>query len=272
MADELSLTAAFMVGLLGSVHCVGMCGGIVGALTMGLSSRIRESRRHMLPYLLSYNGGRITTYTVMGAVAGAVGGTLTGSEWLVEHKVGAIISGVFMVLLGLYLAGWWRVLVVLEKGGAVLWRSIEPVGRRFLPVRNPLQAYLLGLVWGWLPCGMVYAVLVWSLMSIGAGSGAMLMLAFGLGTLPMLLTMGTAAKWLGVLIRKPLVRQLAGLSVILFGLYTVASVVIPGGDSMHHHHHGEKVPDHRMAWVQSSGPPNIRNTIYSVHLLCVESV
>jgi sulfite exporter TauE/SafE len=132
------------------------------------------------------------------------------------------LAGVFMLLLGLYLAGWWSGLRRVEQAGGRLWRYIEPLGRRLLPVRSPGQALALGLVWGWLPCGLVYSVLIWALSAGGALQGAGLLLAFGLGTLPNLLLMGAAAGWLATQVRRPAVRQVAGALVSLFGLYTLA--------------------------------------------------
>jgi len=123
-----------------------------------------------------------------------------------------------MIVLGLYLAGWWSGLARVERAGGVVWKRLEPLGRKLLPVRSPGRALLLGMVWGWLPCGLVYSVLIWALSAGSLVEGALLMGAFGLGTLPNLLLMGAAAGWLGGWLRKPLVRQLAGGLVILLGL------------------------------------------------------
>lgn len=125
-----------------------------------------------------------------------------------------------MVALGMYLANWWRILSVLEDIGAIAWRKIEPWGRRWLPVRNPLQALGLGVIWGWLPCGLVYAVVAWSLTTGDIQQSAMLMLGFGLGTLPTLLLMGSAAAQLKHLFQRQVVRTTAGVIIIVFGVYT----------------------------------------------------
>jgi sulfite exporter TauE/SafE len=229
MTLDSTLASAFLVGLLGSTHCLGMCGGIVSALTLGLRDDLRRSPWTLGPYLLAYNTGRISSYVVAGVIAGTVGagafGVLPSSaaRWAVK-----LVTGGFMVALGLYLAGWWPGLQILEKWGGALWRRIEPLGRRLLPVNHPLKALAFGLVWGWLPCGMVYAVLAWALTSGSATQGALLMLAFGLGTLPMLLTIGVAAEWLKDFVRSPWVRRGAGLTVLLFGLVTIFA---PGGHS-----------------------------------------
>ena len=227
MNPDITLVSAFLVGLLGSTHCLGMCGGIVSALTFGVRADLRRSAWTLSPYLLAYNAGRISSYVVAGLIAGAVGAGAFGllpsnsTRWAVK-----LVTGGFMVALGLYIAGWWPGLQTLEKWGGMLWRRIEPFGRKLLPVDHPLKALAFGLVWGWLPCGMVYAMLAWALTSGSAGQGAALMLAFGLGTLPMLLAIGATAEWLKDFVRHPRVRQGAGLIVLLFGLYTLFA---PGG-------------------------------------------
>lgn len=222
MPQEITLVAALLVGFLGSVHCIGMCGGIAGALTMGLPADRRQSTRAVLPYVLAYNAGRIGSYALAGAIAGLVGeNALKLFSLHNAHTVGLFVSAFFLIALGLYLGGWWQMLSILEREGAKLWRRIEPFGRRLLPVRNPAQALGLGALWGWLPCGLVYATLAWSLTTGSAEQGALLMLAFGLGTLPMLLALGTAGRWLSELRRRVSVRRTVGALVILFGVYTL---------------------------------------------------
>jgi sulfite exporter TauE/SafE len=211
-----TLAAAWLVGLLGGVHCAGMCGGIVSALTLGLPA---QGPLAQLPFQLSYNAGRVISYSLAGALMGGLGMMLTkitGLETL--QNVLLALSGIFMILLGFYLAGWWRVLTLLEQVGQHLWQRLEPFGRHLLPVRRPGQALLLGLLWGWLPCGLVYSALIWSLSAGGPWQGALLMLAFGLGTLPNLLLMGAAASQLQAFIRLDAVRIGAALLVMAFGL------------------------------------------------------
>ena len=218
--------AAFLIGLTGGVHCFGMCGGIVGALTLGLPSAPGHPLLIRLPYLLAYNLGRILSYVAAGALAGGIG-TWTAHLLSIHHaQLGLqILAGLFMILLGLYLGGWWSVLSRLEQAGGLLWRRIEPWGRRFLPVRTPVQAFSIGLIWGWLPCGLVYSVLVWAVGAGGALEGGLLLLSFGLGTLPALLAMGTAAATLTGFVRRPAVRATAGVLVILFGMYEIGWAV-----------------------------------------------
>ncbi|MBI5783179.1 MAG: sulfite exporter TauE/SafE family protein [Gammaproteobacteria bacterium] len=224
MPTEITLVSAFLVGLLGSTHCLGMCGGIVGALTLGLKDDIRRSPWSLFPYLAAYNLGRIASYTLAGAALGLASAQVLHLVPPASARLAAkVISAGFMIALGLYLTGCWRGLTVLERLGGKLWTRIEPMGRRFLPVNHPGKALALGLVWGWLPCGLVYSALAWSLASGDAMRGATLMLAFGLGTLPMLFAMGATARWLGNVVRLVWVRRGAGILILLFGVYTLAA-------------------------------------------------
>ncbi|MDM7323326.1 MAG: sulfite exporter TauE/SafE family protein [Gammaproteobacteria bacterium] len=221
MPAEASFIAAFLVGLLGGVHCVGMCGGIVGALTFGLPADVRASPARVFPYLLAYNLARISAYILAGALMGGLGSlAMDLVAFNAAQQVLQVLAGLFMVMLGLYLAGWWAGLARVEQAGGVIWRRIEPFARRLLPVRSPRQALLLGFLWGWLPCGLVYSTLIWALASGSPAQGALLLLGFGLGTLPNLLLMGVFAAQLGRFLRKPVVRSLAGGAVVLFGVYT----------------------------------------------------
>lgn len=216
------LLTAFLMGLLGGVHCVGMCAGIVGTLTLGLSREVRGSFALMFPYQLAFNGGRIAGYAVAGAVMGALG-TLIVQVMPVQYAQRALygVAALFMVLLGLYLGGWWRGLERLERLGSGFWRRLEPLGRRLLPIRTPLQALWLGFVWAWIPCGLVYTALIWSISAGGAGQGALIMLAFGLGTLPNLLGMGMLAGAAARFADQVWIRRAAGLLVLGFGLFAL---------------------------------------------------
>jgi len=222
VTPELLYPAAFLIGLTGGVHCFGMCGGIVGALTLGLPMRPGSLWRTRLPFLLVYNLGRIASYVVAGMLAGGIGAWAAHLMSVRHAQLGLqVIAGLFMILLGLYLAGWPGLLSRVERAGGVLWRRIEPLGRRLLPVRTRWQALGMGLVWGWLPCGLVYSVLVWAISAGGALEGGVLLLSFGLGTLPTLLAMGTAAAALTGFVRRPGVRTAAGAGVMLFGIYEI---------------------------------------------------
>lgn len=226
-----SLTAAFVIGLLGGTHCVGMCGGIVGALTAGLAEPARRSRLRLFITQLSYNLGRIASYALAGVLAGVLGHQAGLLELTGGFPLGRVIAGVIMILMGVYLAGWWHALRWLEQAGSYLWRWIEPLGRRVIPVRHPLQALWLGMVWGWLPCGLVYSALALALASGSGVNGGVIMLAFGAGTLPTLLTLGVTFDVVGHWVRDVRVRRVAGVLVILLGLMLLLAI-----SGMHGHH------------------------------------
>jgi uncharacterized protein len=240
MPTEITLVSAFLVGLLGSTHCLGMCGGIVGALTVGVRADIRSSPARLFPYLAAYNLGRIASYALAGAIVGFLSGQIFNVVPTSPARLAAkIITGGFMIALGLYLAGWWPGLSALERLGGKLWVRLEPFGRRFLPVDHPLKALAAGLVWGWLPCGLVYSALAWSMTTGSAAQGALLMFFFGLGTLPMLLAIGTATGIFRRVVVHPWVRRGAGVLILLFGVYTLAA---PGGHAVHDHSAHQTMP------------------------------
>lgn len=211
---ELSIFSAFLVGLLGGGHCIGMCGGIVGAVSLSL-----PGQRPNPGYLLAYNAGRISSYTLAGIIAGLLGASgffLHGV--LPVEKVLFLLANLMLVALGLYLAGFWQGVLVLEKVGSMLWSRLQPLSKKLLPLRSAPQAFALGILWGWLPCGLVYSVLVAALAAGGAMQGGLLMLAFGLGTLPTLLALGMAAVRLKTFLQNLWVRRACGLLVLGFGL------------------------------------------------------
>ena len=204
--------ALFLVGLLGGTHCVGMCGGIVGALAMGGASRWTMH--------LAYNGGRILSYALAGAIAGALGAASLGLEGQVPARlILYLFANLMLIALGFYLLGATRALAFTERAGQALWRRVQPLTRRFLPATTMRQAFPLGMLWGWLPCGLVYSALASALSAGSAGRGAALMLAFGLGTLPNLLLAGIVLARINEFVRRPLVRTLSGLLVLGFGVY-----------------------------------------------------
>ncbi|MCP3662751.1 MAG: sulfite exporter TauE/SafE family protein [Gammaproteobacteria bacterium] len=214
--------AGFVAGLLGGVHCVGMCGGIVGALTFGIPEERRGRLAGIMPYHLAYNLGRVISYVVAGALMGGLGMLLAQLMPIYyAQKFLYILAGVFMVLLGLYLAGWWMGLGRIEQLGGVLWSRLEPLSRRLLPVRSSAHALLVGAVWGWIPCGLVYTMLVNAVSSGGVLSGAGVMFAFAVGTLPNLLLIGALAGAAARMAQSKVARQLAGVVVLGMGLYTL---------------------------------------------------
>jgi len=222
--NEVILASAFTMGLMGAGHCAGMCGGIVGALSASTEIKRRESFLNRLPIVSAYNTGRLLSYSAAGAVFGFVG----SAGWSLLTPDAAIqysryVSVVFMIGLALYLLGWGQGLLWLERIGARLWRHIEPLARRFMPIRHPGQALVLGMAWGWLPCGMVYTALGWALVSGSALGGALIMLSFGAGTLPMLMSLGIGANWVRRLTRRPRVRQASAVVLLVLAGYLLMS-------------------------------------------------
>jgi sulfite exporter TauE/SafE len=234
------LLSAFAMGLLGSTHCVVMCGGVVGVLSGGLvtlESGARASRLRRVKLVLAYNAGRIASYAVAGGIAGAFGALIDRVPMLHGAALALrLVAGALMLGLGLYLAGAWQRFALLERLGVGLWRRIEPAARRLLPVRSVASALGLGALWGWMPCGLVYAALA---MALGAGapaSGALAMIAFGAGTLPTLVTMGAAAARVAEAARRPWVRRVAGAAIVAFGTMHVAAASAQIADHGHMTH------------------------------------
>ncbi|MDP2808869.1 MAG: sulfite exporter TauE/SafE family protein [Rhodocyclaceae bacterium] len=220
MPDQ-GFLALFLVGLLGGTHCAGMCGGIVGALSMQAAQGRAASST--LSIHLAYNAGRIASYTLAGAVAGAVG-HLFVNLLPVQHAL-YLFANLMLVAMGLTLLGVSRMLTFVERSGQWLWARVQPATSRFLPVRGPAQALPLGMLWGWLPCGLVYGALTMALASGSAARGALAMLAFGLGTLPNLLLAGLLLARFRRFAQAPAVRIASGLLVLGFGLYGLFNVL-----------------------------------------------
>jgi sulfite exporter TauE/SafE len=219
------VASALAMGLLGSTHCVAMCGGVVAMTCSALPLARRKRPLAQLPYVLAYNAGRIGSYAIAGAVAGLVGRTLA-SVGAVEHaQLGLrLAAAAMMVAVGLYVAGAARALAWIERLGEPAWRRILPVARRLVPVRSPATALALGALWGWLPCGLDYAALAGAVTSGSAASGAATMAAFGVGTLPMLVAMGSAAAVIARAAAHRGVRKVAGAALVAFGVLQATHV------------------------------------------------
>jgi hypothetical protein len=213
-----SYITAFLLGLFSTVHCIAMCGSVIGALTLSLPAEVRESQRRMLPFVFNYNVGRILSYAMAGVMVGLLSAPLTqlNAHWFLR-----ILSVIVMVSMGLYLAGWFPKFARAEKLGAPVWRLLQPIGQKLLPVRSVSQAFLLGMVWGWLPCGLVYAALAVAATAGDPVKGGLVMLAFGAGTLPAVMGAGLFTGMLASLARSKSLRQSAGVVIILMALATL---------------------------------------------------
>lgn len=221
-----------MIGLLGGVHCVGMCGGIVSAFSVTPNRRpfpvavTNGSGAVAQPAVLgdamrvaAYNTGRIVSYAIAGAIAGGVAQGARTLSFVSSLQIGGYwLANLMLIALGLYLMDAWRGLARLEAVGHLVWRRLQPLMKHLLPVDNLAKAFALGGLWGWVPCGMVYSVLLTAMMSGSATSGAMVMLAFGAGTLPVLVSMGMLGSRLQIWTRRRWVRVASGLIILSFGL------------------------------------------------------
>ena len=209
-----ALAAIFMVSLLGGVHCAGMCGGIVAALSPR-GPRANGAWR----IAAGYHVGRITTYMSAGAIAGAAGSmALFYNDVLPVQVAMYLLANLMLIALGLYLLGTARYVAWMERAGARLWRLLRPLAGRLLPANTLPKALALGMLWGWLPCGLVYSVLATALLAGDATGGALVMLAFGLGTLPNLLFGGALLRALSRHGAGAALRKVAGGLVLLMGL------------------------------------------------------
>ena len=228
------LSAALITGLLGSAHCLGMCGGISGLFAVQASV---ASLRNQLSKAVAYNLGRILTYAFLGVAVAVLGKSLVSSIPKLAAPV-RLASGVLIILVGLQLAFGWRILAPDENAGARLWKRIAPAATGLVPVESVFQALGLGLIWGCLPCGLVYSVLLLAATSAEPSSGGLIMLAFGLGTMPAMVMTGLGASRLARFMSRK--RFGAGLLIVLIGIATIAMPVVrlSGTDSgMQHGDH-----------------------------------
>lgn len=217
------LGSAFTLGLVSSVHCVGMCGGIMGALTMAIP---KEASARRISFILTYNIGRITSYAVMGGLLGVV------LSQIPEMSSGLrVIAGLLLIAMGLYVANWWQGLTYLEQGGRYLWAYLQPLSKPLLPVDRLYKSLLLGVVWGWLPCGLVYSALAYAATEQHALQSALVMAAFGVGTLPAVFATGIAAEQLRKILQKNALRQILAAAIMVFGVWTIWAVT-----GSHEHH------------------------------------
>lgn len=227
-----TLLAALVAGLVGSGHCVAMCGGIAGAL--GLSSRAAAERSgRSWIYPLAYNGGRVASYMLAGALVGALGSGLAGLA-LAGRLLVLVqwLSGALLLVLGLRMAFGAGAFAWLDRAGALLWRQLAPLLRRVLPIASPARAFAAGTLWGWLPCGMAYRVLMVAWLSASARDGALIMAAFGLGTVPLLALTGAASGRIAGWAADRRWRAAGGALIAVLGLATlVLPWILPHGNA-----------------------------------------
>ncbi|MBF0422889.1 MAG: sulfite exporter TauE/SafE family protein [Magnetococcales bacterium] len=213
---------SFLLGLTSGLHCLGMCGGIVGALTLSLSSEVRSNRLTLSLYLLAINSGRLFSYVLAGIGAGLIGqGTFQITGPAMGHPILQSFSSIILMVTGLYLTGRFPYLALLEHAGIPLWSRFEPWFRRLIPVRSWGRGMLLGLIWGWLPCFLVYSSLLRSLATATPMQGGLTMMAFGIGTLPANLATGFLTGYMMQWRKAAWMRWSVGLFFVAAGLVTL---------------------------------------------------
>jgi len=237
---NLDLFSAFVIGLLGSGHCLGMCGGITTMLTAALpvKNAIPSSTNLLTPaasanenlttkkknsrylFIVLYHFGRVFSYGIIGAIVGFSGSIAAKNIGLPLAGL-RVIAALFLILLGLYLGQWFMLLNKVESLGKMLWQLISPLSKKLLPVNSPTKALGLGFLWGWLPCGLVYSTLTWSLASHSLQNGFLIMIAFGLGTLPALLSVSFGFLSFKTLLLNTFFRKFMAILVITYGLYSL---------------------------------------------------
>ena len=208
--------AAFFVGLFGSAHCLLMCGGMAGALQMMMPQS--PARRAWLQLMLGL--GRVSSYALTGALFGGIGAAVIGSSGLLPQWL-QLFAGLMLLAMALYISRLWFGLLMLERAGQRLWRLVQPVSRRLLPLDSSPKAFAYGLCWGYLPCGLVYSALSWSLGSGSAVNGALWMALFGLGPFPAVMLAGQAADRLRQLQQQRWIRYALATLLGAYALQTI---------------------------------------------------
>jgi uncharacterized protein len=225
VCDPVSLSAAFMVGMAGSVHCLAMCGGISGAL--GMRARRTASSRRASLLAASYQVGRLGSYTLAGAVVGAFSGLIQGVFDLDGIAlIARILAGLVLVAIGTGVLFKWRPFASLERLGGRLWGHVAPLARSLAP-NSVAGSLLLGMLWGWLPCGFIYSMLIFAALKGGTLQAATMMLFFGLGTAPAVFGASLISAQFGRLV---VARGLAGWLLLAFGALTILA-------PLNHAHH-----------------------------------
>lgn len=217
MIEPLSFLTAFLLGLMGASHCLVMCGGIAAAAS---TSANNQNGGRNVSFLLLFNLGRILSYSVAGFLVSILGLWLADSHHIAQQALRSV-AGALLILMGFYVARWWMLLTRLESGGQFIWRYIQPLTRKLIPIKTKPQALALGLLWGWLPCGLIYSTLAWVAANGEPVMGALTMFSFGLGTLPGILAAGIFARQLSQIISHKYFRQLAGVLLISYGMWTL---------------------------------------------------
>ena len=228
------LVAALLMGFFGSPHCLGMCGGLVTAFGLSMKDVSPAKRRALVA---TYHFGRLTSYAFLGLVAGLIG-TAVLQPLMQSNSASRILLGLVLVFVGVTMLGA-QFLKNLERFGMRFWQYLSPIRQKVFPLNTFPRALSAGLLWGFLPCGLVYGALLIAVVAHNPLSGAALMFIFGLGTVPMLVATHETVGWLRDKIGRFRLRQLNGAVMVLSGLAVVfvpiaMSSMHGGGQGMEH--------------------------------------
>lgn len=252
MNEVTTIAGALLAGLLGSAHCMGMCGGIAGAIGAGRQAR-------PLSWAMLYNLGRVGSYALAGAFAGgvsfALGSAINLPLWSMITRG---LTGTILILIGLNIAMGWRLPGLLENAGSRVWALVSPTARRLLASRSAVGMLGLGALWGWLPCGLTYTMLLAAAGTGQVAEGSLLMMAFGLGTLPAMVAAGAAAGALQRITRSQNLRRVSGALLVVLGAWTAAYPIkglISSPHATGHHHMSMTCPEqdkpHSGNWIEA---------------------
>lgn len=225
------LTAAFLMGFLGSPHCLGMCGGLVTAFGLSMQEVTPDKRRALIA---TYHLGRLLSYSLLGLIAGLAGTALL-APLMVGNSLPRILLGLVLVFIGVTMLGA-PFLNRLERLGMRFWQWLTPLRKKVFPLTTFPRALMAGLLWGFLPCGLVYGALMMAVVGHSLTTGAMLMFVFGLGTVPMLVATHETVGWMRERISRFHLRQVNGAVMVLSGLAVIAVPIMM--QTMHTGHAG----------------------------------
>jgi uncharacterized protein len=238
-----TLIIAFNLGLFSTLHCVGMCGGIITTLMLALPQTEQKSKLNIISRSLCYNLGRILSYSIAGLLCGFLGAQIAGySQYLNAHLILQCIAALVLIGLALNILGFFPFKKITETFGMKLWKYIQPLGQRMYPIDSFGKALLFGMVWGWLPCGLVYSALILSLSTGTSFEGMTTMFFFGLGTLPGMLTAGYFADYLNRIKNNNQLKVITAILMILIAISLPLSTLY---FAKHHNHSGPDMSSHQ---------------------------
>jgi uncharacterized protein len=233
---------AFNLGLFSTIHCVGMCGGIITAMMFATPDGEQKNKLKIFNRSLAYNIGRVTSYSIAGLLSGLLGLKIVGlSENGSAHLILQIIAALVLIALALNILGLLPFKRILESFGMKLWKHIQPLGKGLFPINTFSRAYFFGMLWGWLPCGLVYSALLLSLSSGTPIKGMLIMLFFGLGTLPGMLAVGYFSDYLNRIKDNSQLKKVTAILMVLIAISLPASTVY---FSKHHNHESSSHQHH----------------------------